>query len=161
MRHTLPPSAVQGASPALPEAEAVLLLWEGELLAFPRQDPEAARFFPLGELSLAPGLGWEPFGDSWFQEREEQAGGYLWLSRQFGFTPWGKEILAGLAVVVLAALGGILYFYLGGEEAEVIQPTLTPSISLTPSSVPISKLSLSNLLGEIKNISISISISEV
>ena len=26
MRHTLPPSAVQGASPALPEAEAVLLL---------------------------------------------------------------------------------------------------------------------------------------
>lgn len=65
-----------------------------------------------------------------------------------------KKILAGLAIVALAALGGILYFYLGREETEVIQPTLTPSISLTPSSVPISKLSLSNLLGEIKNISI-------
>ncbi|MDT8448240.1 MAG: hypothetical protein RRB13_15205 [bacterium] len=53
-------------------------------------------WFKVNGLSLAPGLCSEQFIEPWYRSREEQAQGYVFLSRWFLFGPLGRELLHNL-----------------------------------------------------------------
>ncbi len=67
-----------------------------------------------------------------------------------------RKILALIGGVFLVLVGGLLYLRSGQEPVEIAQPTLTPSLSVSPILSPTSKLTLKSVLGEEKSLTIPI-----